>query len=144
MMKKTIVLFAFLISLTTAKAQLEVTTPNTIFVPNPDTASSIKRFRLEKIPCFPGGFDRLNNYLKNNLIYPEKALKNHIEGTVFVSFTVDTDGSLMNIKTDSDLSPEMVAEAIRLIKKSPKWTPAMAGGYPIKFGYFWPVVFKIK
>jgi TonB family protein len=91
--------------------------------------STIKRF-----PVFPGGTDKLNEYLKNNLKYPKEALKNHIEGTVYMRFYVEVDGTITNIKVEDSLSTETNAEALRLVKSFPKWIPAMmTGGRPIRF-----------
>ncbi|WP_026880462.1 TonB family protein [Hymenobacter norwichensis] len=75
-----------------------------------------------------GGYKAFREYLKKNLEYPEKALKDNKEGTVKLRFTVDVDGSLQDIKVMSSLSEECDAEAIRLLKEGPRWYPAISKG----------------
>jgi TonB family protein len=127
-MKKIALICLLLFMINAAKAQIKA-----------DTSLG-----LEKVAMFPGGFDKFKEYISVNLKYPEKAKINHIEGTVNVQFTVDTDGSVINIKVEDSLSIETNAEAVRVIRASPKWTPAIAKGHPIRWGYFYPVVFKLN
>lgn len=75
-----------------------------------------------------GGYSAFREYLKKNLEYPEKALKDNKEGTVKLRFTVAVDGSLQDIKVISSLSEECDTEAIRLLKEGPRWYPAISKG----------------
>ena len=75
-----------------------------------------------------GGYSAFREYLKKNLEYPEKALKDGKEGTVKLRFVVGVDGSLQDIKVVSGLSEECDAEAIRLLKEGPRWYPAISKG----------------
>ncbi|HEX8426967.1 TonB family protein [Hymenobacter sp.] len=75
-----------------------------------------------------GGYQAFRAYLKQELQYPEKALKDGKEGNVKLSFVVAEDGSLENIKVVRGLSEECDAEAIRLLKEGPKWYPAIQKG----------------
>ncbi|MCM1377946.1 MAG: energy transducer TonB [Clostridium sp.] len=75
-------------------------------------------------PQFPGGETALAEYLKTNMVYPQVALDNGIEGVVEVSFTVKTDGTIGAIKIVRMLDPDLEQEAIRLVKGMPAWTPA--------------------
>ena len=63
-------------------------------------------------------------YLQDHLKYPEKAKKDGIQGKVFVTFVVERDGRLSNIKVIRSLNPECDQEAIRIVKSSPLWVPA--------------------
>ena len=74
-------------------------------------------------PEFPGGHTALKNYLSTNLNYPKKDKKKGIEGTSYVEFTVNKDGTLSDINIVKGLSPACDAEGIRLVKKSPPWKP---------------------
>jgi TonB family protein len=94
-------------------------------------------------PQFLGGIDSLKAYLKNNLRYPLEARKNGNEGTVNVSFVVDLDGSITNISLQRSISPELNAEAIRVISKMPNWMPGKKDGEYMKFRYALPVTFRI-
>ncbi|UOQ66230.1 TonB family protein [Hymenobacter volaticus] len=75
-----------------------------------------------------GGYKAFQAYLKDELEYPEQALKEGKEGNVKLSFTVAEDGSLQNIKVVRGISEECDAEAIRLLKEGPKWYPAVQKG----------------
>ncbi|MDE5790588.1 MAG: energy transducer TonB [Muribaculaceae bacterium] len=78
-------------------------------------------------PSFPGGDAALQTYITENLQYPSSAKDNGIEGVVSVTFTVKADGSIGNIKIKRMVDPDLEAEAIRLVKGMPKWTPSDAG-----------------
>jgi TonB family protein len=75
-----------------------------------------------------GGYKAFQSYLKDELEYPEQALKEGKEGNVKLSFTVAEDGSLQNIKVVRGISEECDAEAVRLLKEGPKWYPAVQKG----------------
>jgi TonB family protein len=75
-----------------------------------------------------GGYKAFQEYLEQELEYPEKALKEGKEGTVKLKFVVAADGSLQDIKVVRGLSEECDAEAIRLLKEGPKWYPAIVKG----------------
>ena len=82
-------------------------------------------------PEFPGGKAALDEYFASNMKYPEAAKANGIEGAVDVAFTVKADGSIGAIKIVRMLDPDLEAEAIRLVKSMPKWTPADNNGTPV-------------
>ncbi|MBD5305771.1 MAG: energy transducer TonB [Bacteroides sp.] len=81
---------------------------------------------------FPGGENAYNSYIKENLKYPDTAKSNGIEGVVNLQFTVHSDGSIGNIKIKRMVDPDLEAEAIRLIKQMPAWTPANDNGTAIE------------
>lgn len=92
-------------------------------------------------PEFPGGSDSLQAFLSNNLIYPEKAKREHIEGIVYVGFMVDRKGKIVNPKILSTVSEELDAEALRVVKMMPDWIPGSAGGSPVDVQYVLPLDF---
>jgi protein TonB len=73
-----------------------------------------------------------SKYIQANLIYPDKAKQEHLEGKVVINFVVERDGRITNFKIWKSLSPECDAEAIRLVKNSPKWKPAIAHGVNVR------------
>ncbi len=81
---------------------------------------------------FPGGEEAQKDFIAKTLIYPATALENGIEGVVVVTFIVRTDGSLANIKVKRMVDPDLEAEAIRVTKKMPVWTPATHDGTPVE------------
>ncbi|HZX57408.1 MAG TPA: energy transducer TonB [Mucilaginibacter sp.] len=98
---------------------------------------------VEHEPEFPGGIEKLYRYLGRNLRYPAAAKENNVQGKVFVTFVVEKDGSLTGIKISKSLSPETDAEAIRLMKASPKWNPGIQNGRPVRVLYTIPVDFEL-
>jgi Ca-activated chloride channel homolog len=98
-------------------------------------------YKVEKSPEFPGGTEALNNFIRKNLKYPEELKESGISGMVIVSFTIDTDGSIKDIKILRGLDPLLNQEAIRVIKLLPKWKPGMQNGKPVKSSYILPINF---
>ena len=95
-------------------------------------------------PEFPGGDKAFNQYLLNNLRYPSKAKKNNIHGLVKLSFTVEPDGSLTNIKIVTGLDKSCNKEALRVIKNMPKWIPGKKEGKDVAGKFILPIKFSIK
>lgn len=92
---------------------------------------------------FPGGQDAFINFLKYNLKYPDYAVKHHIEGTVFISGTVKSDGQLKDLKVLKG-NDYLTEEAIRVLKQSPLWVPGKMNGTPVHSKVIIPVSFKLK
>lgn len=78
----------------------------------------------EESASFPGGIDSLNKFIETNLQYPEQARQSSVQGRVYLTFTVEKDGSLTDIKVIRDIGSGCGEEAIRIIKMMPKWIPA--------------------
>lgn len=95
-------------------------------------------------PEFPGGMDALITYMNDNLVYPESLKKSNAKGKVLVSFMVKRDGTLENvsIKKESGYA-EFDAEALRVIKKMPKWKPGTKDGKAVDAEMMLPVAFTM-
>ena len=87
-------------------------------------------------PSFPGGQSALITFLKENIKYPEQAIKDSIEGNVVVSFNVESDGTITNAQVVRSLHPLLDAEALRVVKLMPKWEPGSLSQY------YLPIYFK--
>ncbi len=98
---------------------------------------------VETMPEFVGGNAALLKYLSDNIIYPEKAKKAGIQGKVILQFDVEKDGSVVNVVVVRSVSPELDAEAIRLVKNMPKWKPGKQRGMPVRVRYTLPISFKL-
>lgn len=98
----------------------------------------------EKMPEPIGGMDALYGFLRDNLVYPEVARNNGIQGTVVIEFVVERDGSISNVKPLVGLFPECDAEAVRVIKKLPKWKPGEQMGKPVRVFFNIPVRFTLQ
>jgi protein TonB len=102
-----------------------------------------KTFTKVEIPSeYPGGPAAWQRFLHRNLLYPQNALDQGIQGFVVVQFIVDRDGSVSNVEALSG-PMELRAEAIRVIKKSGKWTPAIQNGHQVKSYKQQPLGFKM-
>lgn len=97
----------------------------------------------EVLPQYPGGQMDMFKFLIDNIKYPEEAVSKGIEGRVVVHFVVNADGSLSDISIDKSVSPELDAEAIRVVSKMPRWTPAKKDGNPVSCSMALPVAFKL-
>ena len=98
---------------------------------------------VEHNPSFPGGQQALLEFLRENVKYPEQALKDSIEGRVVLSFVVETDGSLTDPKVVRGVHPLLDAEALRVLKLMPRWEPGNQGGKEVRIKYNMPVTFKM-
>ena len=99
---------------------------------------------VEEQPQFPGGTQAMMKFLGENIIYPEEAHKNGIQGRVIVNFVVNKDGSLSDTKIVRGQDPLLDAEAIRVISAMPNWKPGMQKGEPVNVRFTLPIVFRLK
>lgn len=81
---------------------------------------------------FPGGYDAYDKYITQNVKYPAVAKANNIQGCSYVQFVIEKDGSLTDIKTCRGIGSGMDEEAVRLVKQSGKWKPAVINGNPVR------------
>ncbi len=99
---------------------------------------------VENEPEFPGGMEALYKYLAQNIKYPQLARENGITGKVYVTFVVERDGSIANPKVLRDIGGGCGAEAIRVVKSMPKWTPGKQRGKAVRVQFNLPVNFNLK
>jgi len=92
---------------------------------------------------YPGGAAAWQRYLNRNLRYPQEAIDNEVQGAVVVQFIVDKEGNVSEVEAISG-PQELRAEAIRVIKKSGKWTPAVQNGRQVKSYKKQPIVFRLE
>lgn len=90
------------------------------------------------------GFTVLFEYLENELNYPEKAMKEEVEGTVLVEFSIMKTGKIENLKIVKGVSPEIDQEALRLISEMPAWVPASLGPEKYRSKLTIPLTFHIE
>lgn len=114
--------------------------------PKKDDEDYDKTFtKVEIESMFPGGAQAWLRYLNKNLRYPDDAVNNEIQGTVVVQFIVDKEGNVSDVQAIS--GPDnggLREEAVRVIKKSGKWTPAVQNGRQVKSYKKQPIVFKLE
>lgn len=96
------------------------------------------------MPEFPGGQKALFEFFAKNIKYPAEAFEKKEEGRVYLTFVIEKDGSISNVKVARGVSPSLDAEAIRIIKSMPTWTPAKVKGKIVRVAYTAPITFKLK
>ncbi|MFZ4401250.1 MAG: energy transducer TonB [Bacteroidales bacterium] len=99
---------------------------------------------VEKAPEFPGGDKARVKFLIKNLVYPKTARETGIEGTVFISFVVETDGSISHSKVIRGIGGGCDEEAIRVIKLMPKWEPGKQSGKNVRVQFNMPFKFTLS
>jgi protein TonB len=99
---------------------------------------------VENDPEFPGGMEALYKYLRDNIKYPQLARDNNITGKVYVTFVVERDGSIANPRVLKDIGGGCGAEAIRVVKSMPKWTPGKQRGKAVRVQFNLPVSFNLQ
>ena len=136
-MKKTILLLCVLFLALGAQAQ-------SVENVNSNAAKESVYDQVEVKPEFPGGMPALVKYLQENIKYPSAALAEKAQGTAFVRFVVEKDGSITNteiIKSSGNIYLDK--EALRVASNMPKWKPGMQQGKPVRVFFMLPISFKL-
>lgn len=119
------------------------------YIPPPDIIDEEKQVPEEIIlvpdvsPEFPGGLSAMYKFLKDNIIYPPMAKEANITGTVHLSFVIEKDGSVTNIRVLRDVKGGLTEEAVRVIQIMPNWKPGWKGGVPVRTLFSMPVKFDL-
>jgi len=100
--------------------------------------------KVDVLPSYPGGDKERFAFMIENTKYPESAIKDSIQGMVFVNFIVSKDGSLKELKVLRGLSPEVDAEALRVVSIMPKWSPAEKDGKKVDYKFTIPFKFVLN
>jgi TonB family C-terminal domain len=111
----------------------------------PDHAAALERMKApDKFPTFKGkGTEAFSAWVTAHLKYPKDAKAAHIDGSVLVKFVIGTNGGVQEVEVEKGVFPSLDAEAVRVIKSSPKWKPAIKDGKPVRMVYHLPVIFAI-
>lgn len=99
---------------------------------------------VESMPEFPGGQTSLFQYLQKNIEYPEIAKESGIQGRVFVTFVVEKDGSVTDVRVLRGIGGGCDEEAVRVVKSMPKWNPGKQRGKPVRVQFNLPVKFTLQ
>lgn len=109
-----------------------------------DTTKNVVYDVTETMPQFPGGQGVLMKYLAANIKYPASAVKAKKQGRVIVTFIIQKDGSVAKARIAKSVDPELDAEALRIVKAMPNWTPGTQDGKPVNVKYIIPVNFSLQ
>ena len=100
---------------------------------------------VEEKPKFQGGdANAFSAWVAKNLVYPEIAKENGVQGRVMLQFTVNPDGSVSNVKVLRGVDASLDKEAVRVVSSSPKWTPGKQRDRAVKVSYTFPVIFQLR
>ena len=99
---------------------------------------------VEDQPTFPGGDAALMQYLTNNLRYPTMAREAGIQGTVFVTFVVERDGSITDVRILRGVGGGLDEEAVRVVRNMPRWTPGRQRGQAVRVQFNLPIRFVLN
>jgi len=99
---------------------------------------------VEVMPRFPGGEAAMMKYISENLKYPESAIKDQTEGRVIIRFVVTETGAVTDVEVMRNVSPDCDAEAARVVKEMPAWTPGKQDGKNVSVYYTLPIQYKLQ
>ena len=99
---------------------------------------------VEQMPQFPGGDAALFEYLSTHIKYPTIAEENGVQGRVIVTFVVERDGSITDVKVVKSVDPSLDKEASRVVAGMPKWIPGKQNGSAVRVKYTVPVTFRLQ
>jgi TonB family protein len=115
-----------------------------VFEKVPEEALEPAWIIVEEPAEYPGGYEMSRKYIEENAQYPFLALKDKIEGTVYVQFTIDKDGNVRDIKVLRGLGNILDKVSVYIISKMPVWKPAKQGGRPVNQQFVWPINFALR
>ncbi len=99
---------------------------------------------IQKYPEFPGGQDAFIKFLRKNLRYPGMAAENGIQGKVILSFIIEKNGNLSQIKVIRGIGSGCDQEAVRVLSRSPQWDPGIQNNQPVRVAYTLPINFSLS
>ena len=100
--------------------------------------------KAEVMPEYPGGDQAMMDFVAKNVQYPQEARDKEISGRVLVSFIVEKDGSITEVKVVKGIGGGCDEEAVRVVKAMPKWKPGKDKGKPVRVSYMMPFTFKLQ
>jgi protein TonB len=98
---------------------------------------------VEVDPAFPGGEAAMIKFIQQNVVYPELSREMGEQGTVYVQFVVNSDGSIQDVVVLKGVSEQLNKEAVRVVKKMPNWSPGEQAGKKVRVRYQIPIKFTI-
>ena len=99
---------------------------------------------VESMPEYIGGDEARMSFLQENIKYPQLARESGIQGTVFVTFVVETNGSVTDVRVLRGIGGGCDEEAVRVVKLMPKWKPGMQRSKPVRVQFTMPIRFTLQ
>lgn len=98
--------------------------------------------KVEVQPEYPGGYEAMFRFIRKNMTYPRAAVKQKIQGVVYVVFVVEPDGSISGVRTLKGISKECDLEAERVVSMMPKWKPGQVNDQNVSVRFVLPIKFR--
>ena len=125
------------------RSDIAETAPPPPPAPKPEVSNKVFDV-VEEMPHFPGGAAALQAFLSSNTKYPVVAQENGVQGRVIVSFVVERDGSITDVRVVRSVDPSLDREASRVVRSMPRWSPGKQNGSAVRVKYTVPVVFRLQ
>jgi protein TonB len=136
---KKILLFSFLLFTSVIYCQQKNSSENVSQISKSDST-----FQSDHKPEFPGGDQKLIEFISKNLRYPKGAKMDKIEGKVYVKFAVRETGQIDSISVYKGVRDDLDQAAKDIFKKMPLWSPGIKYGKPVRVWYILPITFDLK
>ena len=98
---------------------------------------------VDQVPEFPGGEKELARFIASSIKYPAAARQNKVQGKVYLSFVVEKDGQITDVKVKQGIGSGCDEEAVRVLRSSPKWKPGLIKESPVRTYFILPVTFQL-
>jgi TonB family protein len=98
---------------------------------------------VEQMPCFPGGNQKMQDFIKKNLQYPKECVEKRLQGRVIIAVVVERNGTLTNIRVVKSVNPALDKEALRIVNLMPKWIPGRQCDKTVRVKYIIPITFQL-
>lgn len=136
-MKTLITIGLFLLGFNLQAQQTTTTSTYRVVAQSEKSAEVVK-------PSYVGGEEAMKKFISETIEYPEDAKVLNQYGKVYVAFEVKEDGTLINLEVTKGISPDLDAEALRVVKAMPKWNPGTKNGEASTMRFYIPVEFKLR
>ena len=110
---------------------------------DPEQEDKVHEAIVDVCPAFPGGDEKLMEWISQHIQYPQNAYDSHIQGRVIVQFLVKKDGSVGDAKIVRSIFPSLDEEALRVVTTLPKFNPAILDGKAVEYWFTIPIVFRL-
>ena len=119
--------------------------PSPVVTEEPPVEKAPKVWLTSEVAPMPeGGYENFYDFVRKNLKYPSQAHRMNIEGKVYVNFTVNEDGELVDFEILKGIGAGCDEEVLRIMRKAPKWNPGKQRGIPVRVKRVMPIEFRLN
>ena len=110
---------------------------------DPEQEDNVYEAIVDVRPTFPGGDEKLMEWISQHIVYPPGCWESHIQGRVIIRFMIKADGSVGEAEIIRGVYPELDKEALRVVKSLPKFNPATLNGKAVEYWFTLPIIFRL-